>query len=63
MNQCKAVTAKGTRCVAAVASPSRSLCRQHQNVLARGGEVTSAESGRKFPRPAARSTSPRRGRS
>ncbi len=51
MNQCKAKTAKGTRCVASVKAPSRSLCGRHQNSVARGNEVVSYESGRRFPRP------------
>lgn len=50
MAQCAARTASGSRCVQKVASPSRNLCKQHQNVLARGSTVVNAETGRKFPK-------------
>ena len=43
-------TGKGTRCVSAIATPSRSLCKRHQGVLARGNAVVNAETGRKFPK-------------
>ncbi len=51
MSQCKAQTATGTRCRAHIASPSRSLCRQHQGVLARGNRLVNHETGRTFPKP------------
>ena len=51
MAQCKAQTAKGTRCTFSAAKPSRSLCRRHQDALARGSRVVNAESGRAFPKP------------
>jgi hypothetical protein len=51
MAQCKAATAKGSRCVAQVKPPSRSLCGRHVNALARGSGVVNFENGRKFPKP------------
>lgn len=49
MAQCSAATANATRCVFSVKAPSKNLCGQHQNALARGTVVTNAETGRKFP--------------
>ena len=51
MEQCKAGTAKGTRCTYQAAPPSRSLCGRHQNALARGSRVVNAQTGRAFPKP------------
>lgn len=51
MTQCKARTAKGTRCTAPAAPPSRSLCGRHQNALVRGSRVIMAQTGRAFPKP------------
>ena len=51
MDQCKAKTGKGSRCVAQVKAPPRSLCGRHANALARGSDVVNFESGRRFPKP------------
>ena len=51
MAQCKAGTAKGTRCTYPAAPPSQSLCGRHQNALARGSRVVNAQTGRAFPKP------------
>ena len=51
MAQCKAGTAKGTRCTFPAAPPSRSLCGRHQKALARGSRVVNAETGRAFAKP------------
>ena len=50
MAQCKAQTNNGAQCTRPSAPPSRALCKQHQNVLANGSTVYSAETRRRFPR-------------
>ncbi len=50
MAQCKAQTNNGAQCTRPAAPPSRTLCKQHQNVLAQGSTVYSAETRRRFPR-------------
>ncbi len=50
MAQCKAQTNNGAQCTRPAAPPSRTLCKQHQNVLATGSTVYSAETRRRFPR-------------
>lgn len=51
VDQCKAKTGRGARCVSKVKAPSRSLCGSHVNALARGSDVVNFENGRRFPKP------------
>ena len=50
MEQCKAKTREGARCKSKIVPPSRSLCKRHQDTVARGTEVVNFDTGRKFPR-------------